>query len=65
MAASQSSAGNPIYQVVLASYIHPVPQLKVLLQHGSAAERFLTIIAQPADTNRQKEVTHRVKVRGD
>lgn len=52
------------HQCVLASYIHPVPQLDVLLQHGSAAERFLTITAQPAGTNSQtkKKVTRQARV---
>lgn len=43
------------HQCVLASYIYPVPQLHVLLQHGSAAERFLPITAQPVGADAQKQ----------
>lgn len=46
------------HQCVLASYVYPVPQLHVLLQHGSAAERFLTVTAQPAGAKTQKNKSH-------
>lgn len=40
----------PHHQSVVALCIHAVPQLNVLLQHGSAAKHFLTLSAEPVNT---------------